>query len=391
MTIKPSGNNSLGAKYAYVQRKHYDTVVSDKESENLTFLDLYKYPLYGKLNLDNEIITPRQDMMVSHEGIVGTFEFISLALNDLSAALKKRASNGTLKQQGQYAAMQLTERDNNWRNDYLDYLQETREVYNKEFIGGRKNDITNFGEFLSSFLRFSSQLLPSFPFTFSQYYISNQSSIFSTGLAVDLNNERYGNDDVNYSDYIEDINFPVFSREAQNHGFILDKHAPFRLVANLKSKPMTEYMKKTGYENMSDVFDRMFFKPLVPEFYEFVNFASSVYIQTFPEDYNYTEVCHKNGTTYYTIKEREVFDASQLGNTQDIISYIGEDVWLRAYCFIKIRESNKNFTQKEFDDFVREVTAMNKYVDIEAALVYINKRIDPLKVSEFSGKPTFRF
>lgn len=391
MTFKPSGNNSLGAKYAYVQRKHYDTVVSDKESENLTFLDLYKYPLYGKLNLDSEIVVPRLDMMTSHEGIVGTFEFISLALNDLSAALRKRADNGTLKQQGQYAALQLTERDNNWRDDYLDYLQETREVYDKQFVGGRKNDITNFSEFLSSFLRFSSQLLPTFPFTFSQYYISNQSSIFGTGLAVDLNNERYGNDAVNYSLYIEDVNFPVFSREAQNHGFILDKHAPFRLVANLKSKPMTEYMKKTGYENMSDVFDRMFFKPLVPEFYEFVNFVSSVYVHAFPEDYNYTEVCHKNGTTYYTIKEREAFDVSQFGNTKDIISHIGEDVWLRAYCFIKVRESNKNFTQKEFDDFVREVTGVNKFVDIEAALVYINNKIDPLKISEFPGKPTFRF
>ena len=135
----------------------------------------------------------------------------------------------------------------------------------------------------------------------------------------------------------------------------------------------------------------MFFNPLVPEFYEFVNFVSSVYVTAFPEDSNYTEVCHKGGTTYFTIKEREVLDVTRFGTTKDIISYVGEDVWLRAYCFIKARESNKNFTQKEFDDFVREVTGVNKFVDIEAALVYINKKINPLTISEYPGKPTFRF
>jgi len=396
MKIKPRGNNSLNSKHTFLQREHYENTVDDfvDKTPNLILIDLYKKPLYGKINLKNEIIVPNIRTMKVHQGQVHTFSFISNALDDLSAAIERRITNGTMRSSGPYSSLQVAKRKNDWRTEYVEYLKSVESAYKNSFhehAPEKRDEITDFKKFTSSFLDFVALVTPSFQISFSQYYISRQSSIFPTGFAIELSDEFYGDDNTSYSQYFEDINFPIFAQEAQNHGFILDKHAPWRLIANLNSKPMTDYMKRNGYANMDDVFSQLFFSPVVAEFNEFVKLVHALYFAVFPADADYAEVCYKDGKTSFSVKPRETLDPANFKSLPDMISYLGYPFWIRAFCFLKVREANKNFTQKEFDDFVREVEGIKKYVDIEAALVYINKTINPLMISNFDGKPTFSF
>jgi len=392
---KPLGNNLLGAKYSFVQREYYEKVVDGLEltTPNLGFIDLHKKPLYGKINLENEIIVPRLSFLKAYMGKAYTFDFVVDALEDLSNRLAERKEAGTLKRGTPYSNLDVTPRDSNWQREYSLYLKDVSKAYSAAYVPKMEHvdNIVDFESFTTDFLDFIALATPSFPVSFSQYYISRQSSIFPSGLAIDINSEQYGNDDTSYSTYMKDVNFPVFFQEAQNHGFILDRHAPWRLVVNLTSEPMQRYMKRRNYANIVDFFNQAYFSPLVAEFNEFVKLVNAVYFNTFPPESEYVRVCYKDGKTSHTVKYRDNFDPNKFTSLEEMMDYMGKPFWLRAFCFLKVREANKNFTQKEFDDFVDEVAGVNKYVDMKEALVYINKRIDPLKVSEFTGKPTFRF
>ena len=159
---------------------------------------------------------------------------------------------------------------------------------------------------------------------------------------------------------------------------------------------MQNYMKERGLLNTKDVFNELYINPVVAEFYEIVKIITHMYGSLFPLDEygappNYADICYKDGKTSYSLKPRDTFDPEAFENVEEMIELLGYDEWLRAFCFIKARETNKDTSQREFDDIVKEAISLKNYLDIQSALVYINKKFDPLEISYFQGSPSFRF
>jgi len=393
--MKPKGTNNLNSKYSYVQRELYEKEVTklQESKSNLSFIDLRKKNLYGKIDLQNNIVVPRLESQVFHEGLVAVYPFVSQALTDLSAKIDSRISKGTMRQSGPYSQLILSSHTQTWREEYSEYLKSLTDSYRESILAdsAKKSQISDFRQYAADFMNFASVANPRFPLTFSKFYLSTHSSPFLSGISVDMNSEQYGNDFVSFDVYFEDVNFNTFYREAQNHGFIIDRHAPWRLVANLTSKPMREYMQKGGYANVQDVFSTLAFRPMLPEFFEFVKTVNFSYSEVFKPGSTVAEICYKNGKTSYSLKPREYFDPTEFKSLEEMIAYMGYPFWLRAYSFVKAREINKNLTQKEFDDIVREAISIQKHIDTEASLMYINDKFNPLMDSDFDKKPTFTF
>jgi hypothetical protein len=389
------GNNNLSSKYSYAQRELYEKEVNKflQANPRISLIDLRSKTLYGKVDLDSKIIVPKLESLVAYNGVTSVLPFVATALTDLSSRIQKRQSEGTMRKTGPYASLQVTPRTQSWRGEYVEYLESLRNSYLKKLRNSTAdtNRLANFKEFVQDFLNYTSTTSPRFPVTFSKFYISSYSDVFSSGCFVDLNSEEYGNDYISTSKYFDDVNFSTFAQEAQNHGFILDRHAPWRLVANLKSKPMQEYMRASGYVNMKDAFDNLYFNPFSPEFFELVKMVNFVYAEIFEPGSTYAEVCYKDGKTSYSLKPRETFDPSQFKSLEAMVDYLGYPFWLRAYGFIKAREINKNLTQKEFDDIIKESVTINKHLGTDSALAYINDKFNPLDDSDHDRKPSFVF
>jgi hypothetical protein len=389
------GNNQLSSKPSYVLRELYEKEINKflQENPQLSLIDLRSKTLYGKIDLDNKIIVPRLESLVAYNGVVSVLPFVSNALTDLSARLERRKNEGTLRKTGPYATLQVTPRDNSWKDEYVQYLESLKDGYLEKLRSSpvETNKLANFKEFVQDFLDYTSIASPRFPTTFSKFYVSGLSGVFSAGCFVDLNSEEYGNDFTSTSKYFNDVNFATFAQEAQNHGFILDRHAPWRLVANLKSKPMQEYIKASGFANMKDAFDNLYFNPFSPEFFELVKMVNFVYAEVFEPGSTYAEICYKDGKTSYSLKPREVFDPSQFKSLDEMVNYLGYPFWIRAYGFIKAREINKDLTQREFDDIIEESVTINKHLGTDSALTYINDKFNPLEESDLDRKPSFVF
>jgi len=389
------GNNNLSSKYSYLQRELYEKEVNEflQSNPQISLIDLRSKTLYGKVDLDNKIVVPRLEYLVSYNGTTHVMPFVSNALTDLAARFQKRQERGTMRKSGPYASLQVTPREQTWKEEYVDYLATLRSAYLQELRSSKvkMDKLANFKEFVLDFIDFTSIASPRFPTTFSKFYISKISTAFSSGCIVDLNSEQYGNDHISTTKYFADVNFKTFAQEAQNHGFILDRHAPWRLVANLKSEPMQEYMKASGYANMKDAFDNLYFNPFSPEFYELIKMLNFIYAEAFQPGSTYAEICYKNGKTSYSLKPREHFDPTLFNSLEEMTEYLGYPFWLRVYGFIKAREINKDLTQREFDDIIRESVVINKHIDTDSALAYINKKFNPLETPTIDRKPSFVF
>jgi len=307
--------------------------------------------------------------------------------------IRARLNQGTMRREGPYANLEISNQNTNWQKEYVEYLSEIKQAYTTRFMDSlsKKDKIKNFRQFVESFLDFATVSSPGFPITFSKYYVSRHSSIFPTGLAFDIAREEYGDDAISYDKYFKDVNFKFFAQEAQNHGFIIDRHAPYRLVANLTSRPMKKYMQRSNHTNVADVFDKLFFSPTKAEFFEIVKIISFMYSEAFPPGSQYAQICYENGKTSYALKEREVYRPQDFNTLEELIESQGYSTWLRIYCFLKAREVNIDLTQREFDQIVKKAADLNKFVDIDAALVYINDKFNPLMISEYNKKPSFKF
>ena len=389
------GNNNLSSKYSYVQRELYEEEVNKflQANPQISLIDLRSKTLYGKVDLDSKIIVPRLESLVAYNGAVSVLPFVSSALTDLSAKIQRRTEQGTMRKTGPYASLQVTPRTQSWKDEYAGYLESLKSSYLENLRNSTTdmNKLANFKEFVGDFLNYMSTTTPRFPVTFSKFYVSGFSDVFSSGCFVDLNSEEYGNDYISTAKYFDDVNFATFAQEAQNHGFIIDRHAPWRLVANLKSKAMKNYMMTSGFVNMKDAFDNLYFNPFSPEFFELVKMLNFVYAEIFEPGSTYADICYKDGKTSYSLKPRETFDPSEFKSLEEMINYLGYPFWLRAYGFIKAREINKNLTQKQFDDIIKETVTINKHLGTESALAYINDKFNPLDDSDHDRKPSFVF
>ena len=106
----------------------------------------------------------------------------------------------------------------------------------------RDKKVAKFEDFLPLFEQFVSNMTPDLPFTKTAFIASKLCNPASSGLIIKIDSSDYGSDRINYENFINDPNFIFFTRAAQKFGFKVDKNAPFRLVADLGSKAMAQYM-----------------------------------------------------------------------------------------------------------------------------------------------------
>ena len=73
--------------------------------------------------------------------------------------------------------------------------------------------------------------------TYSRFY----NPMFS-GLCIEISTADHGDDEWKFRNFINNYNFKLYSLAASKFGFLIDKNAPWRLVANLNSAQMKSYI-----------------------------------------------------------------------------------------------------------------------------------------------------
>ena len=125
----------------------------------------------------------------------------------------------------------------------LRYLNENPEI---------NQSVVDFKSFLKEFMNFARDFSNSFPITKTGMIKSRFCTPHVSGLMIEVDLLNHDKDLDKYG-WTEDINFNFYRNTARKFGFLVDKNAPWRLVADIASLPMQRYWEKSRILDPSNV------------------------------------------------------------------------------------------------------------------------------------------
>ena len=170
---------------------------------------------------------------------------MSDAWRDFGERLRELSSTGILIQDSPWASPEIHKAYISVNFEYDEYMKETVfPVFTESFMFRKINDsrIAGFEDFLEVFSEFYNDILSAAGvITRSGFMEGAFASPMVSGLVIEVGDDPYDADLLKIQKY-GDVNFNLVSQIASQYGFMIDRNIPWRLVADLSSAAMQEYM-----------------------------------------------------------------------------------------------------------------------------------------------------
>ena len=244
-------NNSENAKVNFENRKAYRTQVFGDELISNAAYTWGKDRFYGKLNTKGEAVLPRRAFLkplrytVENESFLA-LNFVADAWRDLAERLRDLRDQNILYEESPWSTPQIHKAYQDPYVIYADYMKEqVFGVFTNYYLSRSsliRKKVKDFDTFLSEFTPFFDRVISKSGFlTYSGMVESAWTTPLVSGLMIEIATENYDNDR-NKTSKFGDFNFGLVADIASQYGFKVDRNVPWRLVADLSSRAMQEYM-----------------------------------------------------------------------------------------------------------------------------------------------------
>jgi len=243
------GSNQLGAKDIYKERTRYDTDIFPEDLIPNSISTWSTDRFYGIVSTKGNTVIVDQNQLKPLRYTFGetqfTLNFVSDAWRDFAEKIRALSE------------MNLIYRDSPWFEPlvakawtpativYDSYMRnDVYDAFNNTFLplGGKDKKITDMDTFLGVFDEYMDMVVSLVgPITFSGFLESAVMSPLTSGLMLEISTDEYSDDFTKSYDYLDE-NFELVSHIAAQYGFLIDRNIPWRLVADLRSEAMQEYM-----------------------------------------------------------------------------------------------------------------------------------------------------
>ena len=103
-------------------------------------------------------------------------------------------------------------------------------------------EIENFDHFLEHFMKIMPRFSKSMPFTFPAYIKTRENSILTSGLAIEIADLSYENDEEKKKQFLQSRNWAFFVNACNKYGFMIDYNVPWRIVCDIKAEEIHPYI-----------------------------------------------------------------------------------------------------------------------------------------------------
>lgn len=369
----PKGNNSLNSLGIFFQRTVYRDEVYSVDLP--VPIDLwYERPLYGKINaLDNSIFVSEatlKQIRSEDKKMIMTLNFVADAYEDFRQFFKRSIKQVKIDvNESQFGNIEPT---TGWTNvntihqSYINSLYEMfRDVFVKENL--REQRILDFPSFMKVFLEYIDIITPAYPFTRTTFVTTKFCPPEASGLVIQLRNQSHSQDEAKFDNFIQDKNFEFYTKVARQHGFMIDKNAPWRLVADVFSPAMKKYINKYSIAP-KEVFGSYYYESYKTELDVIKVYISQIYNSyVYSEPFvKLTKQIPKTQTIVTERIERKVINPNDYDDS----------FWLKIYIYLRARETSTTFTQSGFDRLIRNANEVLLKLDKRKAIDYVNRHLD---------------
>ena len=378
-------NNKSGPAVTFQFRKHWKENGMNSDMVDVKPIDFwYGNMFFGRLGPNGDVIYPSEtNLKQVTDGEGNThwlLDFVADAYLDLQIHMKRAVSRGRIRAEGFVTNITPARSWISASKDYHLYMQSVFDHlvtywFQRE---GRNHRIFTFADFIREFLELVDDASGTMHFTKSAHIMSRYFSPLSSGLIIEVAPGKHSEDIFKEKQWVRDPNFSFYRSAARNHGFYIDKNAPWRLVADIASPPMQKYMEPYGITH------KTLFETYYYSCHKYDIESLKIYL---------IEMYNAYVTAYPQVKQMKtklkgaggIKTVSRLVNRstttiEEVNEKFPPEYWLSNYYYIRLREMGVAHNPVEFNKGVKRIHRMYKYFDFDTALDYINSEIKNIKV-----------
>ena len=334
---------------------------------------------YGRIDEQNNSVFPNRDLFKqagSKDRRVFVYNFVADAFTDLEERMQSFLRTGFVKKSESPFAPLMCEKG------YVDPISQhssrmntLAEDFVSRFLSNKMMQISDFETFIPLFRQYLLANAPVNPITRSSYLISRNVSILSSGLAIEIYSGDYSDDAIKRDLFYTNKNFAAYRNAAYQHGFMIDKHIPWRLIADLNSPNMKPYVSRyyLGARPSSSVF-RVGFNRAYESDVETLIQLSVLFYNTLAYRFPISQASKCSEPV--TIRRSTT-------NIDDVKASTPSTTWLSLYTELRNLEIGMGYDENDIAYIMENAYDLLNKVDIASATGYINSKFN--SVEHFGG------
>jgi hypothetical protein len=251
-------------------------------------------------------------------------------------------------------------------------------------VNNINENITDFDSFAKAFMDYATTraFRHGLPFTLSGFIGSKYCAPHCSGLIIDLHTLDHNNDRAKNELFLQDVYFEFYKNTAKKFGFVIDKNAPWRLIADLSSIAMKKYMYGEG-QTYNTIFNNYYYRAIERDLQLFKEYTIGFYnslVATNPL-VRKTRFCSTKFVTLQTTVERvpvagDVLDSEiVLGAAQNKNLKYPVTYWLDKYILLRMAETKSKLEPSDVELMKINILRMQRVVDLKKVMMYIDDTI----------------
>jgi len=265
---------------------------------------------------------------------------------------------------------------------YDEYIDSLMTEYLEEYIvkHNKRKHILNVRQYINHFMIFFKNKVSPKSLTFTSWQRSRKSSIFTSGLAIDIAGLEVDDDRIKQDLFLNNPLHEFFIDVCKSHGFLIPHNVPWVMVADILSPAMSRYSSEELVFSSREVFESKYIVAyktditLLKEiFFEYYNrFAQSFEVQN-------NLGCDCGNNTISSLFFRRVISLEEYENT------LKHDDWLNFYAHVRNLEEGKPFSKQKVNKIILRSKNFASSLDKQEDLRYINEEYRKMYVKRWGG------
>jgi hypothetical protein len=386
------GKNNLGSYELFLKRKFYQGFALSSDPSPKILIDEVKdlrfaeKALHGKINSAGIPILPRYEKLSTFPGKdIICSDFVTAAFLDLKSAIDMAILRGEISSSDpifkNFDAIGGFFDANTAYKTYLTAFRKLFISYVDKLPKDKKGNFDNFSVFVDLFLEFFETFSTSFPITKTAFIMSGMISNQCSGLMVETAEYDYSSDEEKVKDFYKSRNFKHYKEACIKYGFLIDKGAPWRIIADIDNPAMQSYINVAmSTETFNEVsFFETYFAPVIgDDLPALKRIIYDLYVATVMREKIETNITTSKGCFEVSTRRRSIKSFIQAQKT------LSAEEWMHLFLKIKNLETKMEYSTDDLRQMAKNAADLNKVLDNASYLSYINNRFSPISISEGS-------
>ena len=372
--------------------------LTKSEHSNLIDFNFAEKQLYGRVNREylpivaNDRYFKFASLVSTSDRNIYAYDFVVHAFTQMQSKFKIKFQSGQISTNEEFLSDLIPFAGYVDPKGLYDTYTSTYAAAMREIANEQNIRFTNFSEFIDKMMPFiENTILGDKPFTYSSFIKDKKCPINVSGLVIEVADIDPSNDMDKYNKFYNSNNWEFFLNACQTYGFMVDANNPHRIVADIGSPTMVEYMRQfnNGVGSTDDflalsyeLVAQNYFQNFKLFFYQIYNESRRPKIVTMTENLNDGTKIEITKSIPYT------FDSFQ--------QQFNDLYFFKLYAKIRFLEEESKFTESQKNSIINEATEiaktnvmsavnlferiLSKTFDYSGSLSYITQRRKDLRV-----------